>query len=165
MRMEMEGREPLIIIFGVPLLTTGIVLVSMHLGQMRTEIVPLPPIQVQAPQVTITPHLTAELPAGAIQTTVHVPPAQIHEVIREVVKIPEVNVINQVPEAPAPSIQVHLPEQPATRTQIVVVPTPVPMPVPTPVSLEPPLGENPDGKLLPPPKPPDSGPPSGPPKR
>jgi hypothetical protein len=149
MRMEMEGREPLIVLFGVPFLTTVIVLVSMYLGQLRAAAVPPPNVQVQ-PNITVTPRVVAELPADGIRTNITVPPAQIHEVIREVVKVPEVSVINRVEPTPPPAVQVNLPRVEPQSSKVVVIPAPMPMLVPTPVSTD--AAEGAEGKLLPPPK-------------
>jgi hypothetical protein len=148
MKMEMDGREPLVVIFGVPLLTAAIVLGSIYFGQTRVQIVPPPAITLQ-PTINVTPKVTAELPPGGIRNNIEVPPAQIHEVIREVVKVPEISIINKVDPAPPPTVQVNVPKPDPVEPRIVVVQTPVPMPMPTPTSMEP---EKEDGKLLPPPK-------------
>jgi hypothetical protein len=151
MRMEMEGPEPLIVLFGIPLLTTVIVLAAMYIGQKRAEQPPVP-ITVQ-PNITVTPRVTAELPPDGIRANITVPPAQIHEVVREVVKLPEVNVINRVDPALPPTVQVNVPEpKPApSEPRLVLIPAPVPMPAATPVSMAP-APDPPEGKLLPPPK-------------
>jgi hypothetical protein len=152
MKMEMEGREPLIVLFGVPILTTAIVLASMYLTPWRLEGHSQPPPQVTVqPNINVTPRITAEMPAGAIRNEVTVPPAQIHEVIKEVVKVPDVKVFNKVePNAPTP-VQVNVPRQETPEPRIVVLPTLVPMPFPTPVAMEP-AAESAEGKPLPPPK-------------
>jgi hypothetical protein len=149
MKMEMDGREPLVVIFGVPLLTAGIVLGSIYFGQMHVQIVPPPAISVE-PKINVTPRVSAELPPGGIRNIIEVPPAQIHEVIKEVVKVPDVSIINKVDPAPPPTVQVNVPKPDPTEPRVVVVPTPVPMPMPTPTSMEP-EKEKEDGKLLPPP--------------
>ena len=148
MRMEMDGREPLVIIFGVPLLTAGIVLGSICFGQTHVQIVPPPAISVE-PRINITPKVSAELPPGGIRNIIEVPPAQIHEIVKEVLRVPEVSIINKVDPAPPPTVQVNVPKPDPAEPRVVVVPIPVPMPMPTLTSMEP---EKEDGTLLPPPK-------------
>ena len=150
MRLEMEGKEPFIVLFGVPLVTAVIVLAAVHFGQLNTRIVPPPPITVEGPKVT--PRITAEFPQGTIQITNAVPPAQIHEVIKEVVRVPDVHVTNQV-ESKTPEVHVTLPPGALKggETTVLAVPTPVPMLTPRNVSTDDaPQAKN--GKLLPPPK-------------
>ncbi|MCK6475021.1 MAG: hypothetical protein L6R28_25145 [Planctomycetes bacterium] len=118
MRMEMEGKEPLIVLFGVPVLTAGIVLASMYFGRLQVP----QAIQVSAP-VSLSPNLNADLRVPANSFRIDVPPAQIHEVVKEVVRVPDISVVNQVPQAPAPHVEVRVPEplpavtgeQPVTR--------------------------------------------------
>lgn len=109
MRMEMEGKEPLIVLFGVPVLTAGIVLASMYFGRLQVP----QAIQVSAP-VSLSPNLNADLRVPANGFRVEVPPAQIHEVVKEVVRVPDVSVVNQVPQAPAPYVEVRVPESRAS---------------------------------------------------
>ncbi|MCW8133726.1 MAG: hypothetical protein KIS92_25495 [Planctomycetota bacterium] len=166
MRLEMEGKEPLVVFFGLPLVTAAIVIVSMHYGQANTQIVPPPPINVEAPSVN--PRVTAEIPQGSIRIQNEVPPAQIHEVVREVVKVPEI----RVEPGRAPDVHVTLPPGKEGETKIIAVPAPVPVPMnvttesakteaakPTETIPEPKNAvekttdpADPDGKLLPPPK-------------
>jgi len=149
MKMEMDGREPLVIIFGVPLLTAGIVLGSIYFGQTHVQIVPPPAISVE-PRINITPKVSMGLSPGGIRNIIEVPPAQIHEVVKEVVRVPAVSVINKVDPTPPPSVQVNVPKPDPAEPRVVIVPIPVPMPMPTPTSTEP-EKEKEDGKLLPPP--------------
>ncbi|MBI3827914.1 MAG: hypothetical protein HY291_00250 [Planctomycetes bacterium] len=123
MRLEMEGKEPLIVLFGMPLVTTAIVIVSMHYGQTNTQIVPPPAINVEAPAVS--PRITAEIPQGSIRINNEVPPAQIHEVTREVVKVPNIS----IEPARSPDIRLTLPSGKESETKINAVPAPLPMPV------------------------------------
>lgn len=175
MRLEMEGKEPLLVLFGLPLLTAVIVIASMHYGQANTQVIPPPPVNVEAPHVS--PRITAELPQGSINISNQVPAAQIHEIVKEVVRVPEI----RVEPSRSPDVHVNVPRGNNGETRIIAVPTPVPMPVQVstderkepvgekpqkPVSvksLEQEQGKNeadktmdadPDGKLLPPPKPP-----------
>lgn len=123
MRLEMEGKEPLIVLFGMPVLTAAIVIVSMHYGQTNTQIVPPPAINVEAPAVS--PRITAEIPQGSIRINNEVPPAQVHEVIREVVKVPNIS----IEPARSPDIRVTMPTGKEGETKIIAVPSPLPMPV------------------------------------
>lgn len=167
MRLEMEGKEPLVVFFGLPLITAAIVIVSMHYGQANTQIVPPPPINVEAPSVS--PRVTAEIPQGSIRIQNEVPPAQIHEVVREVVKVPEI----RVEPGKAPEVHVTVPPSKEGETKIIAVPSPVPMPMNVTVenakpvkadetkllesidpknAVEKTTDVDPDGKLLPPPR-------------
>jgi len=153
MKMEMEGKEPLMVLFGVPIVTTCIVLISMHLGQSHVRVLPPATIHVEAPHVT--PKVIAILPAGAIQITNEVPPAQIHEVVREIVRVPNVEITNRIPNAPAPEIHISLPKGGPYAPKV------IPMPIPVSVKEEPaeeqppekkaPKKKHPEGRLLPPP--------------
>ena len=145
MRMEMEGKEPLIVLFGVPLLTAGIVLASMYFGHINTRVVPPPDVNTT---VEVNPRVTAELPQGSIRITNQVPPAQIHEYKVPEVKVPEVNITNRVEPGKPPDVYFSMPHSgKESETRIIAVPSPVPMMLPTPVTADPP-----EGKLLPPPK-------------
>lgn len=165
MRLEMEGKEPLVVFFGLPLVTAAIVIVSMHYGQANTQIVPPPPINVEAP--TVNPRVTAEMPQGSIRIQNEVPPAQIHEVVREVVRVPEI----RVEPARAPEVHVTVPPGREGETKVIAVPTPMPMPMNVTIENQKPEEAkksdasskteaheksvdpvDPDGKLLPPPK-------------
>lgn len=163
MKMEMDGKEPLVLLFGLPLLTSGIVVGAMYLGQRWTVVVPPPPIQVQAP--AFSPQVTAVLPDGAIQVNNHVPPAQIHEVVREIVKVPDVYVENRVEPSRPPDVVVTLPPpERAAPPKGEVVPQsasleappakPAPKPETPPASVPPAAPKeaaHPEGDLLPPP--------------
>lgn len=160
MRMEMEGKEPLIVLFGVPVLTAGIVLASMYFGRLQVP----QTIQVSAP-VSLAPNLSADLRVPADGFRIDVPPAQIHEVVKEVVRVPDVSVVNQVPQAPAPYVEVRVPEPrapeplPAAKAPEADAPTANAKPVletdatpetqPTSVTGEQPVTR--EGALLPPP--------------
>ena len=152
MKMEMEGKEPLMVIFGGPIVTTCIVLVSMHLAQSQVKVVPPPAIHVEAPHVT--PQVTAILPAGAIRITNEVPPAQIHEVVREIVKVPKFEITNRLPNMPPPEINISLPNQQPFPAKIIPMPVPVSVkdsPTEKKSPAEKVKKKDPDGRLLPPP--------------
>lgn len=124
MKLELEGREPLIVLFGLPLVTAAIVLGSIYLGRLQVEATPAPPIYLE-PKLTINPRITAEMPQGAIRNEVQIPPTQIHEVLREV-RAPDVHVINKVDPTP---VQVVMQKTPGAQPQVVVLPTPLPLPM------------------------------------
>lgn len=129
MKLEMAGREPYIVLFGIPLITVAIVIGSYYIGRMQSELIAPPPIYVE-PKLTVSPRITAEIPQGAIQADVRVPPAQIHEIVKEVVRIPEVNVVNRIEPTP---VQVSIPSAPSqtagNELRFIVVPAPLPLPI------------------------------------
>jgi len=130
MKLEMEGREPYIVLFGIPAITAAIVIGSFYLGRMQSEVGTTPTVHVE-PNVTVTPRITAEIPEGAVKADVQVPPAQIHEIVKEVVKVPDVNVVNKVEPTP---IQVNVPSHTgsaaaAAPIQFIVIPAPLPVPI------------------------------------
>ena len=131
-------------------MTTAIVLAAVHFGQTNTHIVPPPPITVEAPRVS--PRIIAEIPQGAVHITNDVPPAQIHEVVREVVRVPDVRVTNQV-EPAMPEVHVTIPpgSLKSGETTVLAVPTPLPVPALRNVSADDEAQEK-NGRLLPPPK-------------
>lgn len=124
MKLEMEGREPLIVLFGLPIVIAAIVLGSMYLGRMQAEGNPPPAVYVE-PKITVTPHITAEMPQGAVRNEIQVAPAQIHEVVREI-RAPDVNVVNKVEPTP---VQVVMPKATGPTPQVVVIPAPLPLPM------------------------------------
>jgi hypothetical protein len=140
LKVELEGREVTwcvgLAVLGIPVLTAVLVCAGMGVFVWLS-----PEAQDRSPggagagaerpiQVTVTPQVQAVLPQGAVQITNTVPPAQIHEVTREVVKVPDVKVVNEVQASevrfmPAPAQpraeSVPLPE-PKRNTAPVVAP-------------------------------------------
>ncbi|MCZ7645649.1 MAG: hypothetical protein M5U26_10240 [Planctomycetota bacterium] len=145
MKVEMEGKEPFVILFGVPLLTTAIVAGAMYLGQRSMVVVPPPPIHVDAPSVS--PQINAVLPEGSVQVHNQVPPAQIREVVKEVVRPPEPRESRE--DARVPESQVTFPAPPAKPKPPV---TPTPAAVVDPLEADPAAEAEAAGILLPPPE-------------
>ena len=128
MKIEMEGKEVTWCIglaaLGIPVLTAAILCLGMGIfvwlsprPQERSPGAAERPIQ-----VTVTPQVQAVLPDGAVQITNTMPPVQIHEVLRDVVQVPDVRIINEVQPAP-----VHVTQAPAPQPKAVAVPIPVPV--------------------------------------
>jgi hypothetical protein len=139
-KIELDGKEGLWMMFGVPAFTASLVLISMWVGSRA------PIIQIDG-RVTVDPKIEASIPP--IKVDVAIPaqaPAQIE--IRQVpvdrVQVPDVKIQNTVQPAdvvlkpPAGPIDVNVVNLPGFGSPPSLKPNPEPA--------------DPEGKLLPPPK-------------
>ena len=128
MKIEMEGKEVTwcigIAALGIPVLTAVILCAGMGVfvwlsprPQERGAGASEQPIQ-----VNVSSEVKAVLPDGAIQVHNTVPAAQIHEVLREVVKVPDVRIVNEVRP---PDVRIAMPEPKAIAVPVSGVVAPV----------------------------------------
>lgn len=144
MEFKAEGKETLWLIFGLPILTTVIILVSLLVGGTKTPIV-----NVDA-KITATPDVKAVLPQGAITIRNELPATQIHEIINERAVIPDVKITNNVPPG-----ELRLPRGEVIPVEVTNMPKILGVSGNAPPTLRPavsPEDVTPEGKLLPPPK-------------
>jgi len=129
MKLEMEGKEPLVIFFGVPICTAAIVLGTLFVSPPKF----VQPVY-QPSDVKVTSEVKATLPEGSIQIQNNVPPVQIREVerevVREVVKVPDVVVKNDV-RTPPPVVKVIQKGKTAEKEPIEAVDEALPPPLGT----------------------------------
>lgn len=89
MKLEMDGKEPLLVIFGVPAFTAILVLAAIFIAGV---VAPRAPESLQG---TFTAEVTSVIPQGAVN--VNIPPMPVPKVeLREIAKSPPINI--QVPE-------------------------------------------------------------------
>ena len=152
MKIEMEGKEPLWCLFGIPICTTAIVLISAWVCVPK-----IPDINIK-----LTPEVKATLPKEGISVNMPpIPPAnvEIREIVKEVTKVSPVTVTNQVPQAAPPQVHFDMPSDlSVTVKNMPNLPGFSPPPPakaeakPEPTKLVAKTDTNEDGTLLPPPK-------------
>ena len=139
MRMELEGKEPLVLLYGIPAVTAVIVLVSLYVGFRQGA-------QEGAGQgrgaVTIEAQL--KVPEGGIRVENHMPPAQINipeETLNKILGAkaaqpaiqvtPEVNARVVLPEGAIQiTNRIEIPAARQGKAEVAQVPQAPPLPLP-----------------------------------
>jgi len=156
MKVEMEGREPLVLLFGLPIVTTGIVFASMYFGQSRTQVAPVV-IENKQP-LTARVQAEVQMPQGSVQIRNEIPSApeaQAEAPAPRTYTRPATAEVPQKPEPPSTPVRAEPNDDPAKapiKPGLNAKPTkPVMGPIYVPQAEVPATPES-EGRLIPPPK-------------